>query len=139
MTTTNLKEATGLQLQLLSIRLAVCRLPADASIPDWATKGEFFAIVRTSDELSVVCTQSELLESVQREADWRCFKVQGPLDFSLTGVLASLAAPLADAKVSIFAISTFDTDYLLVKENVLEEAKRALTRAGHAISEERKP
>ena len=123
-----------LTLAVLGDTLAICRLPNDAPLPDWALRGEFFAITRTPDELSIVCRQSLVPESVKCESDWRGLKVVGTLDFSLTGILASLAVPLAEANISIFAISTYDTDYLLVKETNLENAIAVLTAAGHRIT-----
>jgi hypothetical protein len=113
--------------------LAICRLPADAEIPPWAIGERLFALVRTEDELSIVCPQSNVPAEVKSEHDWRALKVEGPLDFSLVGVLAQLAGVLADIGVSIFAISTYDTDYILVKENQLGNALNALNQAGHKI------
>jgi hypothetical protein len=114
--------------------LAVCKLPNDASIPDWAARGAFFSITRTADELSVVCDQDVVPDSVRCERGWRCLRVGGTLEFSLVGVLASLVGPLADALVSVFVLSTFDTDYLLVKEQDLGRAVEVLMRQGHLIS-----
>jgi len=113
----------GLKLLVLPQVLAVCRLAPDAALPDWIdiTAG-FLTISRTADELSLVCDLERVPEGVRVEPGWRAFKVEGPLDFALTGVLAALANPLADAGISIFAISTFDTDYLLVRENELDRA-----------------
>jgi hypothetical protein len=122
------------ELRLLSGRYAICRLAADAAIPDWATGGDFSSVTRTSDELSVVCAEAEAPEDVKCERGWRILQVAGPLEFSLTGVLAAIAAPLASAEVSIFAISTFDTDYVLVKEENLAKAAEALRAAGHRVA-----
>ena len=122
----------GLRLTLLPQRLSVCRLAPDAPVPSWAG-GSFTAVTRTPDELSIVCDQQHVPQGVAVEKDWRAIKVAGPLDFNLTGVLAALAAPLADAKISIFALSTYDTDYLLVKEAALTRAIQALRSAGHYI------
>lgn len=97
-------------------------------------RGDLYAITRTRDELSIVCPQADVPPSTFSEPEWRALKVAGPLDFSLTGVLASLAAPLADAGISIFALSTFDTDYLLVKSDVLALAVEVLRRAGHSVA-----
>jgi len=123
----------SLTLFALDNEFAVCRLPADASVPNWATDSKFFSVTRTQDELSIVCAQTDVPSNIQVEPNWTCLKVQGPLDFSLTGVLNSLTMPLADAGISIFAISTFDTDYLMVKQNQLEATIQALTQAGHQI------
>ena len=113
--------------------LAVCKLPNDASIPDWAVRGVFFSITRTDEELSVVCDQDVVPEGVRCDMGWRCLRVGGTLDFSVVGVLASLAGPLAGAAVSVFVLSTFDTDYLLVKEQDFERAVLELVRQGHSI------
>ena len=83
-----------------------------------------------------MCKQSDVPEGVKCEKGWRCLKVEGPLDFGLTGILASLAQPLAEAKISIFAISTFDTDYILVKDENFKAAVLALSSAGHEIKDE---
>jgi hypothetical protein len=123
------------RLILLPETLAICRLETTASIPDWATLGRFWSITRTEEELSVVCPEAHVPPDVKRETGWRVLKVEGPLDFSLTGILASLTVPLAEEKVSVFAISTYDTDYLLVKEEQLEKAIRALGGEGYEIKE----
>ncbi len=122
-----------LSLIVLDDTYAICRLSHDSSIPSWASAGKFFTITRTSDELSIVCPQSAVPDGVQCERDWRCLRVAGTMPFSTVGVLASLAAPLAEAGISIFAVSTFDTDYLLVKEGDFEKAVDVLRRAGHAV------
>ena len=109
-------------------RLAVCRLDSQAAVPDWALGDNFFSITRTIDELSIVCSEAGVPEGVLCERGWACLKVEGPLDFSLTGVLASLTQPLAEAGISIFAVSTYDTDYLLVKVGDLERAVAVLTQ-----------
>jgi len=123
----------ALTLELLSPRLAVTRLESNQAIPGWATLGDFFSITHTAVELSIVCEQRFVPPGLQSESDWRALKVQVTLDFSLTGILASLATPLAQAKISIFAVSTFDTDYILVKEVFLEQAVATLRSAGHQV------
>ena len=125
---------TGLQLTVLPGRLAVCRLAAGSPMPAWAMSDVFLSITRTADELSIVCRQEHLPTGITAERGWACLKVAGPLDFALTGVLVGLAAPLADAGISIFAVSTYDTDYLLVKEADLPAAIDTLEGAGHRIS-----
>jgi len=122
-----------LELTLLTERFAISRLAADAPIPDWATRGPFFSATRTGDELSVVCELSQVPVGVQSQLGWRVFKVHGPFVLSEIGVLSALAAPLAEARISLFAISTFDTDYLLVAAETLSAAIAALGRAGHTI------
>jgi hypothetical protein len=121
-----------LRLDLLPGRFAVCRLEPDAAVPDWAS-GELCSLTRTAAELSVVCPEGAVPRQVRHQGGWRCLEVRGPLAFELTGVLASLASPLAAAGVPLFALSTFDTDYLLVPGDRLEEALRALTAAGHSL------
>ncbi len=122
-----------LNLSILPDVFAICRFDADAPIPPWVTKRDFVSITRTRGELSIVCAQRDVPASIRYERDWRALKVDGILDFALTGILASLAAPLADAGISIFAISTFDTDYLLVKDANLPRAVQVLSAAGHKI------
>jgi len=124
----------SLDLQLLKSRFSVCRLAPEAAVPAWATEtGELVSVTRTHDELSVVCPETAIPKGTRCEHGWRGFKIVGPLAFSLTGVLVSVAKPLADAGVSIFAVSTYDTDYILVKEENLEKAIRALSAAGHTV------
>ena len=123
----NEMDGPKLTLLLLPGPYAVCRLPPDAPTPDWAY-GEFVSVTRTAEELSVVCEERGVPESVQCERGWRCFKVQGPLDFSLVGVLASLLAPLAEAGIPVFTVSTYDTDYILVREGDVERAAEAMSQ-----------
>ena len=123
-----------LELTLLPDRFAVSRLAADAPIPGWATQGAFFSVTRTCDELSVVCELSRVPVGVQSQSGWRVFKVHGPFVLSEIGVLSALAAPLAAAEISLFAVSTFDTDYLLVASETLLAAVAALERAGHTVN-----
>jgi hypothetical protein len=122
-----------LELTLLPERFVISRLAADAPIPDWATQGAFFSVTRTGDELSVVTELSRVPVGVQSQPGWRVLKVHGPFVLSEIGVLAALATPLAEAKISLFAISTFDTDYLLVVSETLPATTAALERAGHTI------
>ena len=121
------------ELSLLPERLAISRLAADSPIPAWATQGSFFSVTLTSEELSIVTELSRVPATVKSQSGWRVLKVHGPFALSEIGVLAALAAPLADAKISLFALSTFDTDYLLVASESLSAAIAALERAGHTI------
>jgi hypothetical protein len=114
-------------------RFAVCRLDGGAPVPAWATAGPFSSVTRTPDQLSVVCPEQAVPAGVACERGWRCLRVAGTLDLSAVGVLASLAVPLAQAGVSVFAVSTFDTDYLLVKEAQAEAAVDALRGQGHEV------
>ncbi|MCJ7623908.1 MAG: ACT domain-containing protein [Anaerolineaceae bacterium] len=122
-----------LKLSVLSPRFAVCRLETGAEVPASLYKMSFFSITRTDEELSIVLPEADAPQEWVQESGWRCFKVQGPLDFGLTGILAAIAAPLADARISIFAFSTYDTDYVMVKETHLEQAKHALTENGFEV------
>lgn len=112
-------------LRVLEHRLAVCRLPADAPIPAWVLhqSAEFWCLMRTANELSIVCPQDDLPPSIDTvEKPWRVFELVGPVPFTTTGVIAGLTAPLAAANVPVFVLSTYDTDYLLVKEQVFAQA-----------------
>ena len=120
-----------LRLAIFPDTLAVCRLAAGDAFPHWLPTHGFLSVTRTSDELSIVCPQDAVPAGIRSEPGWRALAVAGPLDFGLTGILASIAAPLAEAGISIFAISTFDTDYVLVKAERLNDAVEALRRAGH--------
>ena len=130
-------------LKLLAPRLAVCRLGPGAALPSWALSGTFCSVTRAPGELSVICPEEELPalpvkegaagfpaaggpDSLRVERGFRAFQVEGPLDFELTGVLAGLLEPLAQAGIPVLAVSTFDTDYLLVRAQRVEEAIRAL-------------
>lgn len=123
-----------LTLSLQSQALTVCQLEAGAPIPAWAASANgFVSITRTGEELSIVCEAGVPPANLKHETGWRAFKIDGPLDFGLTGILASVLDPLAKAGVSIFAISTYNTDYILVKEDRVAEAIQALERAGHTV------
>ena len=102
-------------------------------VPDWAVEGGFFSVTRTDDELSMVCPEEVVPDEARSEEGWRALKLEGPFEFSEVGVLASVAAPLAEAGVRIFAVSTFDTDYVLVKEEQLSPAVAALRGRGHEV------
>jgi hypothetical protein len=122
-------------LEVLPGMLAVCRLDPAAEIPEWARlPAAFLTLSRTADELSVSLTQSAVPDGVRCERDYRALRVRGPLPHHLIGVLASIARPLAEAGISIFAISTYDTDYVLVKADKLDAAVRALETAGHRLA-----
>ena len=120
-------------LKLLSGHYVICRIEPNKSIPEWA-HGEFVSVTRTGDELSIVCPDRDVPDDVQRESGWRCLRVAGKLDFSLVGIIATITAILADADISTFVVSTFDTDYLLVREFDLDGATAALLAAGHSVS-----
>jgi uncharacterized protein len=125
-----------LKYRVLIERLAVCRFASNAPIPAWALEGGFFCVVRTRDELSIVCgedacREDRMPDGVLADRGWVALKLEGPFPFSMTGVLASFLQPLAEARIPIFAISTFDTDYVLIKRENLERAVAALGAAGH--------
>ena len=124
-----------LSLRLLEGRFSVCCLPDGEAVPSWvmSTAG-FSSVTRTAEELSIVCPQDAVPEGIRCETGFRALQVAGPLDFGLTGILASLATPLAEAGISIFALSTYDTDYVFVREASLPSAIQALTAAGHQIT-----
>jgi GNAT superfamily N-acetyltransferase len=122
------------RLCVLDGHLSVCRLHPESEVPEWAVTGDLFSVTRTRDELSVVCPEAEVPGGVRSEGGWRVLELEGPFEFSEVGVLASVAAPLAEAGVGIFAMSTFDTDYVLVKEKQLESAVAALRGRGHEVS-----
>jgi hypothetical protein len=129
------KSKRRFDLTVLPGSFAIVHLAATAPSPRWAVQGNFFSVTRTGDEVSVVCAADQVPRDVKAEAGWRVLEVKGPFALSEVGVLAGLSAPLAEAKVSLFAISTFDTDYLLVSEKQLLAAIAALRGAGHRIRE----
>ena len=120
-------QNSKLTLSVLPQKLGVCRLDKESPIPTWIEGDIFFSITKTDDEPSIACSEDRIPNNIKAEKSWRAFKVEGPLDFSLTGILASLASPLAEAKISIFVISTFDTDYLFVKSNKFDQAVKVLS------------
>jgi uncharacterized protein len=121
------------QLYALDDLYAIVRLEPDADVPVWARNGHFWSITRSDSELSLVCPQDDVPTDASAERGWCALEVAGPLDFSLTGVVSSLVVPLAEEEIPIFLISTFETDYLLVREPDLHRAVEALTAAGHAV------
>lgn len=128
-------ENATLTLKLLKESFGVCRLKSDDALPDWALKGTFHSITYTEDELSIVCETAWIPNTIQCEKTWRIFKIQGPLDFALIGILAKIGQLMADHQISIFALSTFDTDYILVKEDKVTKATHALKQAGYEVIE----
>jgi hypothetical protein len=124
-----------MELRVLSERLSVCRLPAEAPWPVPPPGGSFYSVTRTESEVSVVCAEDAAPggDHVRVEPDWRALEVAGPLDFTMVGVMAALTAPLADVDVSVFVVSTYDTDYVLVHAAAIERAIEALRAAGHTV------
>jgi len=121
-----------LSLRILSERFAIARLEPGAAIPDWVG-GAITCVARTPSELSILCAEDRLPAAVRANRSWRCLEVVGPLDFGEVGILSSLCKSLADAGISVFVFSTFDTDYLLVRAERLAEAAACLRQAGHAL------
>jgi hypothetical protein len=124
-----------LALTVLEERLSICRLDAGAEVPGWAVGGTFFSVTRTADALSVVCPEEDVAEDVLQEWGWRALKLEGPFELSMVGVLSSVAVPLAGVRANIFALSTFDTDYVLVREGQLDLAIDTLRENGHSVSD----
>ena len=118
-----------MRLELLDGELAICRLEPGGEVPGWAS-GAFVAIVRSDEELSVVCDAAGVPEDVQADGKWRALRVAGALDLALTGVLIRILEPLEESEIPIFAVSSFDTDYVLVPGGRLDEALAALAAAG---------
>ena len=111
----------------------ICVFESDTPIPDWAVTASLCSITRTDKELTVVCPQNIIPADIKHERDWRCFRIDGSFDLNQIGVISSLAAPLAQAGISIFVVSSYDTDYILVKEQKVEQAVAVLSDNGHSI------
>lgn len=126
-------ETDGMELRLLTGELCVCRLPRDAPWPMAPAGTGLFSVTRTHAEVSVVCSPHDAPVGARTEPGWRALEVAGPLDFSLVGILSSLMQPLASAGISVFAVSTFDTDYVLLRSGALDAAIGALRQAGHHV------
>jgi hypothetical protein len=130
-----------LTLTLLPDALAVCQLPAGSAVPQWAVRARFFSITRAPDELSIVCdegavpAQDAQTDGAKIECGWRAFKLEGPFDFALTGILLSVIKPLNDDGIPVFTLSTYNTDYVLVKDVMTQRAITALSRADHSVRE----
>lgn len=122
-----------LVLQLIPGEFAIARLAPDAPVPAWADSRVFGAVTRTADELSILCPAAQVPSDVKHERGWAMLQLQGPFAFTLTGILSSVLAPLAAAKVGILATSTFDTDYVFVKQVQVDDAIRTLESAGHTV------
>jgi hypothetical protein len=123
----------NLKFRLLPGPYAIVRLASDAPVPDWATKGDFTSITRTADELSIVCPAGNVPPDVHSPHRWVCLKLEGPFPFSQTGVLLSFIEPLSNQGIPIFAIATYDTDYILVQEEFAGASLDLLRLAGHEI------
>jgi uncharacterized protein len=123
-----------MKLSLLPGTFAICRLSPEQGLPEWALRqGQLISVTLTPEELSIVCPAAAVPPEVQCERGWAALKVAGPLPLMMTGVLSSLVAPLAGAELPVFVISTYDTDYLLVKRDQLLEVKMELEQYGHQL------
>jgi hypothetical protein len=122
-----------LKLSLLNETYGICAFESDAPIPDWAVAASLCSITRTEKELTVVCSQKIIPADIKHDCDWKCFRIDGSFDLNQIGVISSLAAPLAQAGISIFVISSYDTDYILVKDEKVEQAVAMLNDNGHSI------
>ena len=122
-----------MQLTLSRQRVAICQISSDSPLPEWAWQGDFCSVTRTRTEISVVTAEANVPRNVTCNTGWRILSVVGPLDLSMTGVLAVLSEPLAGAGVNIFSVSTFDTDHILVPEEKLADAIAALQMAGNTV------
>jgi len=120
-----------LRFRKLPKTFSICRLAPDAPVPDWATQGDFVSVTRTTDELSLLCPSDNIPLEQRPDLTWVVFKLEGPFAFTETGILASFISPLSAAGVPIFAVSTFDTDYVLVWEEHFIKALEILQAAGH--------
>lgn len=122
-----------MKLKLDNGKYVVCRLEKNEKIPTWINTEKFYSITKTEDELSIVCLDENIDENIKCEKGWRVLKIQGPLDFSLVGILSKISVILAENNISIFAISTYDTDYILVKEESIEKTIKVMTENGYNI------
>jgi len=122
-----------LKFRLLPGVFAISRLPPDSAAPDWAGRSTFTCITRTADELSIVCPLEHVPAEHNQGARWCCFQLAGPFAFSQVGILASFIGPLAASDIPIFAISTYDTDYVLIIEESIGAALECLKAAGHQL------
>ncbi|MGD8329403.1 MAG: ACT domain-containing protein [Acidobacteriota bacterium] len=125
--------AASYELVVLRDNYGVCRFGAKALVPEWVDHGSFWSVSRTPDELSIVCAEIHVPSGVQAERGFSCLKVVGPLEFSSVGVLAALTGALATRGISLLTISTFETDYILVRQIDLPDAIDALREAGHLV------
>ena len=128
-----LSKTRAFVIHELTGRFAIVRLNPEREVPSWAWRGSLCAVVRSGDELSIVCDQNVVPDGVRSERDWVALKLEGPLPLSMAGVLASLLCPLASASIAVFTISTFDTDYFLVKDDRVQQTREILKAEGHRV------
>ena len=124
-------DSTKIVLSILEETYIIYKLDQSTNLPEGLNESEFYSLSNSREELSLVCPEQILIQSENSSPNWKCLKVAGPLDLKLTGILAGLSDILEKEKISIFAISTFETDYLLIQKLVLETAKTALKSAGY--------
>ena len=122
-----------LTMKLLKEKYGICRLDKAELIPQWTTVSDFFSVTKTSDELSIVCNENNIPSGIKCEKNWRVLKIEGPLDFSLIGIIASISSILEQKSISIFAVSTYDTDYILVKDKDIDNAIDALINENYEV------
>ncbi len=122
-----------LHLQVIPDRYGIIKLPSTSDIPSWVLDCSVYNITKTPDELSIVCSQNVIPEEILCERGWKGLRVMGHLSFNSTGVVESIAKPLAEDEISIFTVSTFDTDYVFVKESQLDQTVNCLKAAGHHV------
>ncbi len=125
--------AKRLSLTLLPDSIAICRLEPEAPLPAWATSAPWWSMTRTADEFSIVCPERCVPEGIVASRGWRALRFAGPVPLDQTGILASVTTPLAAARVSVFALATYDTDYVLIPAAQRAAAIEALERAGHSV------
>ena len=123
-----------LQLSLLDRKYGICVFKNNTPIPEWVATASFCSITRTQKELTIVCPQNTIDSDCEYDADWRCFRIDGSFDLNQIGVISSLAAPLAQAGISIFVVSSYDTDYILIKDQKVEQAVAVLSDNGHFVT-----
>lgn len=122
-----------LKMKLLEGIFGVCRLSSEDNIPHWCLQSEIYSITKTKDELSILCDLKFIPQGIKCEKPWKALKIEGPLDFALIGILSTISTLLAKNSISIFAISTYDTDYILVKEKDMDNAIKVLSNEGYII------
>ena len=124
------------EIHLLAGRMAICRLDPEEELPPWAGSDAFSSVTRTRAEMTVVCQEENVPAGILCNKNWRCLQIGGVLDFSEAGILSSLTAPLAGEGIPVYALSTYSTDLILIKERDLSRTVLALARAGHRIFSE---
>lgn len=123
-----------MEIKQLTGKFAVAKLPPKNKLPDWVDFSESFcSVTHTEDEISIVLPQAQVPGNLKCEKDMICFKIIGPLDFSLNGILAALISPLAKAKIPIFTIATYETDYILIHERYVDSARKVLMDERHVF------